>query len=153
MIFVGYCKNSKGYRLIDPQNPKKVTTSRDVIFLETSLGAAQPEVNGNAHSPDLISPISDEDTSSSENDSQFSSNSKLDDSSSSDSESSASSLSEEVSSEDNYSESSSVSLTSTTLEGQDQEVSERRFPTRIREIPKRLADYVLNLASTSSVCR
>lgn len=32
-IFVGYCEDSKGYRLMAPDT-KKITNSRDVIFLE-----------------------------------------------------------------------------------------------------------------------
>ena len=35
LIFIGYCPDTKGYRLIDPVS-KKVTISRDVIFLETA---------------------------------------------------------------------------------------------------------------------
>jgi len=33
LTFIGYCENSKGYRLIDPRT-KKITKSRDVVFLE-----------------------------------------------------------------------------------------------------------------------
>lgn len=33
-IFVGYCENSKGYRLIDPKYPKKCVKARHVTFLE-----------------------------------------------------------------------------------------------------------------------
>lgn len=33
LLFMGYCEDSKGYRLMDPKT-KKVTRSRDVIFLE-----------------------------------------------------------------------------------------------------------------------
>lgn len=33
LIFVGYCNNTKGYRLYDPIN-KKIVISRDVIFIE-----------------------------------------------------------------------------------------------------------------------
>lgn len=36
MIFVGYCEDSKGYRLLDPKT-KIVTKSRDVVFLENSI--------------------------------------------------------------------------------------------------------------------
>ncbi|GBP75752.1 Retrovirus-related Pol polyprotein from transposon TNT 1-94 [Eumeta japonica] len=36
MIFVGYCEDSKGYRLLDPKT-KTVTKSRDVVFLENSI--------------------------------------------------------------------------------------------------------------------
>lgn len=33
-IFVGYCENSKGYRLIDPLNAKKCIKARNVTFIE-----------------------------------------------------------------------------------------------------------------------
>ncbi|KAK9707732.1 hypothetical protein QE152_g27663 [Popillia japonica] len=33
-IMVGYCDDSKGYRLLDLKNPGKIVRSRDVIFLE-----------------------------------------------------------------------------------------------------------------------
>lgn len=33
-IFVGYCENTKGYRLIDPSDPKVCIKARDVTFLE-----------------------------------------------------------------------------------------------------------------------
>lgn len=33
-IFVGYCNESKGYRLVDPENPSKCIKSRDVHFIE-----------------------------------------------------------------------------------------------------------------------
>lgn len=36
LIFVGYCDNTKGYRLYDPVN-KKVVVSRDVIFIEKTF--------------------------------------------------------------------------------------------------------------------
>lgn len=36
-IFVGYCNESKGYRLIDPENPSKCIKSRDVQFLEGKM--------------------------------------------------------------------------------------------------------------------
>lgn len=35
-VFVGYCEESKGYRLIDLDNPKKVHIARNVVFLEDS---------------------------------------------------------------------------------------------------------------------
>lgn len=35
-IFVGYCQDTKGYRLIHPTT-KKLTTSRDVVFLENQV--------------------------------------------------------------------------------------------------------------------
>lgn len=33
LIFVGYCENTKGYRMYDPDS-KKMVISRDVIFIE-----------------------------------------------------------------------------------------------------------------------
>ncbi|KAJ0169236.1 hypothetical protein K1T71_015266 [Dendrolimus kikuchii] len=36
MIFLGYCENTKGYRLFDPIS-KFITKSRDVVFLESSV--------------------------------------------------------------------------------------------------------------------
>lgn len=36
-IFVGYCSESKGYRLIDPDDPSKCIKSRDVQFLEDKM--------------------------------------------------------------------------------------------------------------------
>lgn len=33
-IFVGYCPNTKGYRLVDPDNLRKCIKSRDVVFME-----------------------------------------------------------------------------------------------------------------------
>lgn len=33
-IFVGYCNESKGFRLVDPENPSKCIKSRDVQFIE-----------------------------------------------------------------------------------------------------------------------
>ncbi|CAH2091010.1 unnamed protein product [Euphydryas editha] len=33
-IFVGYCDDSKGYRLMDPCNPKRIIKSRNVYFIE-----------------------------------------------------------------------------------------------------------------------
>lgn len=36
-IFVGYCENSKGYRLSDPCNPCKVILSRNVHFIEMNI--------------------------------------------------------------------------------------------------------------------
>ncbi|XP_072936892.1 uncharacterized protein [Epargyreus clarus] len=33
-IFVGYCEDTKGYRLLDPDNPRDCTKARDVSFLE-----------------------------------------------------------------------------------------------------------------------
>jgi len=34
-IFVGYCEESKGYRLIDPEKPKRLVKGRDVYFFES----------------------------------------------------------------------------------------------------------------------
>lgn len=45
-LFIGYCDETKGYRLIDP-NTKKVTISRDVVFLEHKM-SQKPVDNTNA---------------------------------------------------------------------------------------------------------
>lgn len=37
-VFVGYGDNCKGYRLVDPADPRKVTYSRKVTFLENEGG-------------------------------------------------------------------------------------------------------------------
>lgn len=37
-IFVGYSSESKGYRLIDPHNPRSIIVARDVIFIEDKVG-------------------------------------------------------------------------------------------------------------------
>ncbi|XP_024081556.1 uncharacterized protein LOC106664782 [Cimex lectularius] len=54
MIFVGYCQNTKGYRLIDPVT-KKVTISRDVIFLEEKMinNSELQNIKDIYHSPDI----------------------------------------------------------------------------------------------------
>lgn len=36
MIFIGYCENTKGYKVIDPKT-RSATRSRDVVFLESSV--------------------------------------------------------------------------------------------------------------------
>lgn len=36
-IFVGYCEESKGYRLIDPNQPRKIVRAKDVVFLENKF--------------------------------------------------------------------------------------------------------------------
>lgn len=36
-IFVGYCEESKGYRLVDPENPTTCIKSRDVVFFENKF--------------------------------------------------------------------------------------------------------------------
>lgn len=47
MIFLGYCEHTKGYRLLNPIN-KKITKSRNVIFLEDCLNNANvSDVNTN----------------------------------------------------------------------------------------------------------
>lgn len=37
LIFVGYDELTKGYRLIDPQNPKKIVKGRSVVFFENEF--------------------------------------------------------------------------------------------------------------------
>ncbi|KAK2577558.1 hypothetical protein KPH14_012893, partial [Odynerus spinipes] len=36
-IFVGYCTDTKGYKLADPKNPRNVIKARDVIFIEDKI--------------------------------------------------------------------------------------------------------------------
>lgn len=50
-VFVGYCQNTKGYRLVDIENPSKVIKARDVHFLENKRYKDQfaQENNGNVH--------------------------------------------------------------------------------------------------------
>lgn len=36
-IFVGYCENSKGYRLFEQREPGKIIRSRDVVFMENKF--------------------------------------------------------------------------------------------------------------------
>ncbi|KMQ82772.1 gag-pol polyprotein, partial [Lasius niger] len=43
-MFVGYCENSKGYRLIDPRT-KKIVKSRDVVFFEEFKDSKTKEPN------------------------------------------------------------------------------------------------------------
>lgn len=38
-IFVGYCEETKGYRFINPSNPRVTVRARDVVFLEDSTAA------------------------------------------------------------------------------------------------------------------
>lgn len=45
MCFVGYCDESKGYRLINPKNPKSVIITRNVHFIETTCN--DKSVNNN----------------------------------------------------------------------------------------------------------
>lgn len=42
-IFVGYCKDTKGYRLIDPEHPNKIVKVRNVEFLEDSFQGTKKE--------------------------------------------------------------------------------------------------------------
>lgn len=61
MIFVGFCENSKAYRLIDPQNPTVFTKARDVIFDETSFLNKDPSLNYN-NEPQFFSSTSTDDS-------------------------------------------------------------------------------------------
>ncbi|KAK2578615.1 hypothetical protein KPH14_000964 [Odynerus spinipes] len=36
-IFIGYCTDSKGYRLVDIKNPSRILKARDVIFIENEF--------------------------------------------------------------------------------------------------------------------
>lgn len=44
LILVGYSKNTKGYRLYNPETGK-ICTSRDVVIMERSDNTAQMEIN------------------------------------------------------------------------------------------------------------
>lgn len=46
LTFTGYCENSKGYRLIEPRT-KKITKSRDVVFLKEFKENKIKELNSN----------------------------------------------------------------------------------------------------------
>lgn len=46
-VFVGYSETTKGYRLADPLNPKKIILARNVIFLESRFYKETPEINLN----------------------------------------------------------------------------------------------------------
>lgn len=57
-IFVGYSTETKGYRLIDPQSPRNIIISRDVVFLEDKR-LHQPNlqpIDSNVPSPPLPQP-------------------------------------------------------------------------------------------------
>ena len=43
--FVGYATESKGYRLINPNNPKAIIIARDVVFIENSVSNYPPIPN------------------------------------------------------------------------------------------------------------
>jgi transposase InsO family protein len=42
MLFVGYCDETKGYRIMDPET-KKITKARDVVFLEGMQDGEEPK--------------------------------------------------------------------------------------------------------------
>jgi len=44
-VFVGYCEDSKGYRLLDPKNPSKIVRARDVVFLENKFSVDELQQN------------------------------------------------------------------------------------------------------------
>ncbi|KAG5871724.1 hypothetical protein JTB14_030083 [Gonioctena quinquepunctata] len=48
-IFVGYCEDAKGYRLLDPEDPSKMVRARDV-FIE-NFGNHQYPVNNDTNVP------------------------------------------------------------------------------------------------------
>lgn len=50
-IFVGYATESKGYRLVDPQNPRVIIIARDVVFIEDKIKA-----ESNQNIPHIKSP-------------------------------------------------------------------------------------------------
>ena len=59
LIFIGYCDNTKGYRFLEPGS-KKITISRDAIFLEKPSSQAKASRNlpnsGTAPEPNLDLP-------------------------------------------------------------------------------------------------
>jgi hypothetical protein len=44
LIFVGYCEDSKAYRLVDPKDPRKIVKTRDVEFIEVSTHNKKKEI-------------------------------------------------------------------------------------------------------------
>lgn len=46
-IFVGYCTNSKAYKLIEPEHPTKIIKARDVIFIEEEAAEKQEQAKIN----------------------------------------------------------------------------------------------------------
>jgi hypothetical protein len=44
LIFVGYCEDSKAYRLVDPKDPRKIVKARDVEFIEVSAHVKKKEI-------------------------------------------------------------------------------------------------------------
>lgn len=54
-IFVGYSTTSKGFRLSDPHDPKRVITSRNVAFLEERFSSNNNNSNIGSNNNDFIS--------------------------------------------------------------------------------------------------
>jgi transposase InsO family protein len=53
-VFVGYSEQHKGYRLINPRNPRRVIIARDVVFVEnnpTAVTCSQPTIENLPNSP------------------------------------------------------------------------------------------------------
>jgi hypothetical protein len=44
LIFVGYCEDSKAYRLVDPKDPRKIVKAMDVEFIEVSNHVTKKEI-------------------------------------------------------------------------------------------------------------
>lgn len=56
-IFVGYATESKGYRLIDPQNPRVIIVARDVVFIEDKMCDPVHHSYSDMQSPSQLSQI------------------------------------------------------------------------------------------------
>lgn len=64
-IFVGYATESKGYRLINPENPRVIIVARDVVFIEDktpieSQNSSSSETLPSPQSQVILVPIQDE---------------------------------------------------------------------------------------------
>ncbi|KAG6465891.1 hypothetical protein O3G_MSEX015473 [Manduca sexta] len=53
-IFVGYCENTKGYRLVDPENSFKLVIARNVIFLENRFHNKSHDDTESSESVDVL---------------------------------------------------------------------------------------------------
>ncbi|KAG7310616.1 hypothetical protein JYU34_003408 [Plutella xylostella] len=54
-IFVGYCESTKGYRLINPENPGELIKARDVTFIESQY---YKEIVSHDDNRDVVLPLS-----------------------------------------------------------------------------------------------
>lgn len=142
-IFVGYCEESKGYRLIDPANPKKIIKSRDVVFVEKP------------NSTEIPVPVTDDITKSKEviveQIGSTTPSDTLDDLEPADSTPPPSDDSgpESDSSSDDGSDVEDGSVIADVGANEVPEV--RRYPTRVRKQPDALKDFHLYLANSDFV--